>query len=234
MVFQVNPAAAPEVFAVGNENTKIIVIDDFSADLAEVRTPACTAASFSPDGKSAYPGIRARLPDDYVEKVLAVVKPLLHKTYAVPEVLELQTELAYYSLLTKQEAELNVSQRIPHFDTNNDHYYAVLHYLNNGTFGGTGFFRHRPTGFERITEDRKDVFMRSASAFMAVRGMPQPKYINRSTNHFELFAQLEYKPDRLVVYPGNLLHSGLVSASVDVCDNPERGRLTANIFVNYN
>lgn len=234
MAFQVNPVAAPTILTLGNEHTKIIVIDDFAENLSQIRGAACKDAVFSPDGISAYPGIRAALTDDYITSVLSVIDPLIKETYAVPEALKVAKELAYYSLITKQDAELNVSQRIPHFDTNNTYYYAVLHYLNEGNFSGTGFFRHRPTGFERISEDRKDIFIQSASAFMAVRGIPQAKYLNRSTNHFELFSHVDYKPNRLVIYPGNLLHTGLISASVDVCPDPQRGRLTANLFVNYN
>lgn len=233
MTFQVNPDAVPTIMTLGNEHTKIIVIDDFAESLSQIRAAACEQAVFSPDGISAYPGIRAPLTDDYINNVLSVITPLIKDTYTVPDTITIAKELAYFSLITKQDAELNVSQRIPHFDTNNAHYYAVLHYLNDGNFSGTGFFRHRPTGFERISEDRKDIFIQSASAFMAVRGMPQAKYLNRSTNHFELFAQVDYKPNRLVIYPGNLLHTGLISASVDVCADPQRGRLTANLFVNY-
>lgn len=233
MTFQVNSNSSPSVMTLGNEHTKIIVIDNFAENLAELRETAYKDVVFSPDGISAYPGTRAPLLDDYINSVLSVIDPLVKETYSVPETISVAKELAYYSLITKQDAELNVSQRIPHFDTTNMHYYAVLHYLNEGNFSGTGFFRHRPTGFERISEDRKDIFIQSASAFMAVRGMPQAKYLNRSTNHFELFAQVDYKPNRLVIYPGNLLHTGLISASVDVCADPQRGRLTANLFVNY-
>jgi hypothetical protein len=233
MTFQPNPISAPTIMMLGNEQTKIIVIDDFAENVSQIREVACKEAVFSPDGISAFPGIRAPLTDDYINSVLSVIDPLVKETYGVPAAMKVAKELAYFSLITKQDAELNVSQRIPHFDTNNTHYYAVLHYLNEGNFSGTGFFRHRPTGFERISEDRKDIFIQSASAFMAIRGIPQAKYLNRSTNHFELFAQVDYKPNRLVIYPGSLLHTGLISASVDVCADPQHGRLTANIFVNY-
>jgi len=232
--FAVNPSIEPDILQIGAEGTKIIIIDDFAADLDEVRADAVRVPAYQEDGRTAYPGLRAVLPDNYVQDVLAVLKPMLQESYAIPGDLEARSELAYYSLLTKQESELGVMQRLPHFDTTKKHYYAILHYINVGSFGGTGFFRHRPTGFERVTEDRRDIFLQSASAFMAVRGLPEPKYINSSTNHFELFSHVAYRPNRLVVYPGCMLHSGLVSANVDVCDDPAVGRLTANIFVDFN
>lgn len=231
MEFQVNTAASPEIITVGRENTKVVVIDNFSVDLTALRRFACERAAFGVDGKTSYPGVRATLPTDYIEAVVAAIRPLLYTTYEVPAESSVHTELAYYSLLTNKASDLSVLQRLPHFDTNKKHYYAVLQYLNEGPFGGTGFFRHRPTSFERVSQDRREIFMQSASAFMAVRGMPEKKYINESTNHFELFAEITYKPNRLVIYPGSLLHSGLVSDDVDVCDDPGTGRLTANIFI---
>lgn len=231
MEFQVNTNFVPEILTVGRENTRVVVIDNFFDDLMYLRRFACDSALFGIDGKTSYPGVRATLPTDYVEKVMAAIRPLLNAIYAVPVELSANAELAYYSLLTNKVSDLGVMQRLPHFDTTKKHYYAVLHYLNEGPFGGTGFFRHRPTGFERISQDRREIFLQSASAFMAVRGMPEQKYINESTNHFELFAHVDYKPNRLVIYPGSLLHSGLVSADIDVNDNPNTGRLTANIFI---
>ena len=49
----------------------------------------------------------------------------------------------------------------------------------------------------------------------------------------ELYHRIDYRPNRLVVYPGCLLHSGLVNPVIDVDSNPRTGRLTANIFVDF-
>lgn len=233
MIFEAGSRVDPYIVEVGNEGTKIIVIDEYSADLEALCSQAIETTSYQEDGQTAYPGLRAVLPDNYVHMVLETLVPLLRDCYDVPAELCADARLAYFSFLTKRESELEVLQRIPHFDTNKKHYYAVLHYLNAGEYGGTGFFRHRPTGFECITEDRRDIFIQSASAFMAVRGMPEQKYINSSTDHFELLDHVDYKPNRLIVYPGRILHSGLVSAAVDVSDSPATGRLTANTFIDF-
>jgi hypothetical protein len=37
--------------------------------------------------------------------------------------------------------------------------------------------------------------------------------------------------DRLLIYRGSLLHSGLIPPNMALSDDPHRGRLTANIFV---
>lgn len=230
MKIQINSDIAPKVTVVGDEGIKIIVIDNFLNDLQSVREFARTGSKFQLDGKTAYPGVRAELPLEYLEAVISVLKPLIFKEYDVPLKLDAQVAMGYYSLLTTPASDLQVIQRIPHFDNSKKFYFAILHYLNEGAFGGTGFFRHRPTRFEYISQERKEIYLQSVNTFMSSRGLPEPQYINRSTNHFELLAEVAYRPNRLVIYPGALLHSGLVGNS-DISGDPALGRLTANIFM---
>jgi len=82
-------------------------------------------------------------------------------------------------------------------------------------------------------EPRRSEFFESSRAFMEEHGPPPQKYIDGSNNHYELYERIEYKPNRLVVYPGSLLHSGLVDPAIDINPNPRTGRLTANIFVDF-
>jgi hypothetical protein len=138
-----------------------------------------------------------------------------------------------FSLITIPEHQLSPAQCVPHYDSTGPWYLAILHYLNPGEFCATGLFRHRPTGFERISAERLDEFHRSSEAFVREHGDPPQKYINGSTEHFELYHQIEYRPNRLVAYPGNLLHSGLVDPERDIVADPRSGRLTANIFVDF-
>jgi hypothetical protein len=57
--------------------------------------------------------------------------------------------------------------------------------------------------------------------------------VKGSNDEYELYHRIEYRPNRLVVYPGCLLHSGLVNPAVDINPDPRTGRLTANIFVDF-
>jgi hypothetical protein len=230
---QVNPKGTLQVRRVGREKTPIIVIDDFAVDTRALIERACAAGDFGPEGSSAYPGIRAKLPRDYVIAVLNSVYRLLFRAYAVPAELNLKPVNTVYSLISTPEASLSLAQRVPHYDSNGPFYLAILHYLNPGDFCATGLFRHRPTGFERITEDRLDAFVRSSEAFIREHGEPPRRYIDGSTAHYKLYDRIEYRPNRLVAYPGNLLHSGLVDPARDIDPNPRSGRLTANIFVDF-
>lgn len=230
---QVNPEASLQVLKVGNEKTPVVVIDDFAADVSEVIEYACSDVDYGPDSTSAYPGVRGGLPRTYVRAVLNRIYRLLFQVFAVPAGLGMKTVNTVYSLIATPEHELSSAQCVPHFDSTGAYYLAVLHYLNPGDFCDTGLFRHRPTGFEKIQEQRREAFFSSSKAFVEANGPPAQGYIKGSDDHFELYDQIEYKPNRLVAYPGCLLHSGLVDPAVDINPDPRTGRLTANIFVDF-
>jgi hypothetical protein len=158
---------------------------------------------------------------------------LLFQVYSVPDSLGLKTVNTVYSLISTPKDELSLAQCVPHFDSNDPFYLAILHYLNPGDFCDTGLFRHKPTGFEKITEPRLDEFIQSSRTFIETHGKPPQKYINSSDDHYELYDRIKYRPNRLVAYPGCLLHSGLVDPGRDINPDPGTGRLTANIFVDF-
>lgn len=227
----VNPKAPLEVRAVGRAGTPVIVIDDFAIELGEVVEQGCRSANYGPDGSSMYPGLRATLPRAYVRAVLTRIYRLLFDVYEVPPNLGMKTVNAVYSLIATPEAELQPAQRRPHFDSCRPHFLAILHYLNPGNFCDTGLFRHRATGLERMTEETSSVYLRACER--QVGDESDVGYIKGSNEHYELYDRIEYRPNRLVAYPGSLLHSGLVDPSVDVNPDPRSGRLTANIFVDF-
>jgi hypothetical protein len=232
-IVQVNPQGSLQVRHVGQESTPVVVIDDFMLDTAALVDYACAGADYGPDATSSYPGVRANLPRSYVVAVLNSIYRLLFRVYAVPAELNLKPVNTVYSLITTPEEELTLAQRVPHFDSNGAHYLAVLHYLNPGPFCATGLFRHRPTGFERISEQRLERFVQTSEEFLREHGEPPRAYIKGSTEHYELYDRIDYRPNRLVAYPGNLLHSGLVDPARDIDPDPRTGRLTANIFVDF-
>ena len=230
---QINPKASLTVRHVGEEKTPLIIIDDFALDTGDVIDYACQSVDYGPDSTSAYPGVRGTLPRSYVRQVLNNIYRLLFQVYSVPDNLGLKTVNTVYSLISTPVDELALAQCVPHFDSNDPFYLAVLHYLNPGDFCDTGLFRHKPTGYEAITKPRLAEFIQSSKAFIEAHGKPPQKYIDSSTDHFELYDRIEYKPNRLVAYPGCLLHSGLVDPARDINPDPGTGRLTANIFVDF-
>ena len=230
---RVNRDASPQVRVIGNERTPVIVIDDFARHPGAVADFACRKADFALEKKSAYPGVRAELSRDYDAAALRALEPLLRATYAVPEHLVLMRVNAVYSLVSTCERDLKITQCAPHVDSNKPYFLAMTHYLNRGDFGGTGFYRHVPTGYEAITEDRVGGLFNASYEHYALHGVPPPRYFRESDGHYELIHRVEYRPNRLLAYPGNLLHTGLIDPARDVNADPRSGRLTMNLFVDF-
>lgn len=229
---EVNPASKVQLSFIGHEQTPVMVFDDFSLDTAAVISQACVQASFTGDPSSYYPGIRSALPPTYVIPLLQAIYQKICNLYKIPQQLQLQVQPSYYSLLTFAPEQLNLLQRLPHFDTSKPYYFAVLHYLNEEPHGATGFFRDKTNGYERISHERVDRYLSSANDFIDINGEPEAAYFIDSNKQYELYHQIEYRANRLVIYPGNLLHSTLVTKQ-DIDANPATGRLTANIFIDF-
>jgi hypothetical protein len=230
---EVNHASKAQVMLIGREQTPVMIFDDFALDTAEVKYHACDQSSYDRDASSYYPGVRAALPRTYVITALQTVYQQVCALYKVPQQLQLQVQPSYYSLLTFAPQELSLLQRLPHFDTSKPYYFAVLHYLNDGPHGATGFFRDKASGFERVSDFRVANYLDSANEFIKKNGEPEAAYFTFSNAQYELYHQIEYRPNRLVIYPGNLLHSTIVDPQRDIDDSPATGRLTANMFIDF-
>ncbi|WP_439102976.1 DUF6445 family protein [Congregibacter sp.] len=224
-----------DIVPVGRENTPVVVIDDLLLSIDSLRDNAALKASFQLDERFAYPGRRALLPLSYGDCIKPLLDQLLLDVYGVPRGLRSSLVHAFYSLITLKPEELQKLQRVPHFDTHDPFYFATVHYLGPQLglekHSGTGIFRHKPTGYERISRERFPEFVQAANQHMHVHGAPPQSYINGNTDHFELIAAFDNRPNRMILYPGNLLHSGLIDPDVDIDANPASGRLTANLFL---
>ncbi|WP_303828287.1 DUF6445 family protein [Asticcacaulis taihuensis] len=130
-------------------------------------------------------------------------------------------------MVTQQPETLTPRQRAPHIDTVEAKYLAILHYLSDTPGTGTAFFRQRSTGIERVTAESFDRYVAAAEA----ENTDAHGYITGSNAWFEEIGRVEAKPDRLVIYEGCLLHSGLIPPDMPLSDDPLVGRLTANLFV---
>ena len=83
---------------------------------------------------------------------------------------------------------------------------------------------------ENITPERWPVFEQSRQEYSS-NGNPRAQaYFYGSNEEYTLMGKIDYKPNRLVIYPGTLLHSGLIDSSQTLSDSPVDGRLTVNVF----
>jgi hypothetical protein len=232
-IFTQNPEMVVHIQKLGLEETPVIVVDDFATSTDTIKELAYSHSEFTLDRQTLYPGIRSPLPSAYIRHVLQIVSQHMYCIYGIELSKTPMPLKSFYSLLSTSPRDLNLLQRLPHFDTNNSYSFAVLHYLAEGQHGGTALYRHKPTQYERITEQRADTYISSAKQFVETNGAPDQAYITDSTNHYEKYYEVEYKPNRLVIYPSNLLHSVTVNKYNDLSDDPKTGRLTANIFIEF-
>ncbi len=231
-MYALNSAMKAKIFYLGEEQTPVIQFDDFLADINYLRRQLPGRDDFD-EAQSFYPGIRALMPDAFVQFTLAQLEPKLRRLYDLPPQAALGKHYGVFSIVTRKPEELIIPQRIPHFDTSRPYYFAMLLYVAEGDFGGTAFYRHKASGYERISEARRLDFIAQVKAEVEAQGEPPRTYCCQGDPRFEQLLEIPYQANRLIVYPGNLLHSGQIDPARDLRSDPLQGRITANIFADF-
>jgi len=218
----------PELRHVGEGRHPVVVVDGFTGRLPEIRAIAAAMAPFPASRGNYYPGLRRIIEVSdrpalaYVEHVLRQASPFIGGGFEAArfDVLE-----ASFSMVTAQPSALSPAQRAPHFDSLDPGYLALLHYLSDTP--GTAFYRQRATGIEMVGKGNVEAFVAAARpAAEATLG-----YIRASDEYYEQIGMVEGVADRLVIYRGALLHSGIIAPDMELSADPLAGRLTANLFV---
>lgn len=222
----------PALHRIGDQQSPVVVIDSFSGDLDRILDLADTLAPYPEIRGSYYPGVRrvitaADAANDYVEQAGRDAGQFIAGAFDIDGFRLLE---ASFSMVTTDPADLLLPQRAPHFDSPDPQHLAMLHYLRVPVGSGTAFYRQRSTGIERVTEANIAQFVttaeREAAGLSAGSG-----YINSSDKYFEQIAAFDAVPDRLLIYQGGLLHSGIIPAAMNFSGDPRQGRLTANFFL---
>jgi len=223
----------PELRRIGEGHNPVVVIDEFTGRLGEILEIAEGLAPYPVLTGSYYPGLRHIIgPSEgaayaYVEQLCEAAGPFIAGAFDI-EGFNL-TE-ASFSMVTTAPSDLSPPQRAPHFDSPDPKHYALLHYLHVPAGSGTAFYRQRSTGIERVTEGNLAQFVTCAKREAALL-LDDSGYIAGSDEFFEQVATVEAVPDRLLIYQGGLLHSGIIPDGMSFSSDPREGRLTANLFV---
>jgi len=226
--FALNQKPRFEIRRIGSEAQPLIVIDDVLAE-PEALIERAKAASFA-RANTFYPGLCAPLANDYFQPILQALRPTLHQTFAIP----VQAPLSHrsiFALVTDDESALAPLQKMPHIDGVDPFQIATVHYLCHRQTGGTAFFQHKTTGFQSIDAKRHETFVRIAGRELDEVRDSLTHYPDHRTPGFEMVDKVDIRFNRLILYPGNILHSGLLDGG-DLDSNPALGRLTANTFIN--
>ncbi len=216
---------------IGAEGSPVLVIDNFTADPQALVDYAASLPPFPRAEQTFYPGLRAAVPMPFVQGVHAYLEAALRATFGLGDQVVVSGGWDF-SLVTLSPAELTLRQRMPHIDSTHPGKLALLLYLAPVDQGGTGFYRHRATGFETITEARFDRYEAALKADVAAHGEPQG-YIRGDTPIFERIADYEAVFNRLLVYRSRNLHSASLAPGFTGNADPRTGRLTLNLFLHF-
>jgi hypothetical protein len=226
---------AAKVHEIGAEKNRVLVVDDFMDDPRLLIDQAKAMAPFRAEAETYYPGLRRfitlddRDSDAHVVEAMQALAPLIGQVFGVRTFTPAE---ATFCLVTKRPDTLTPGQRLPHYDTSDPNFFATLHYLSPDAAvqGGTSFYRHRATGFERIGPDRAEAYDLARQREMAAHGQPPMRYFDGSDDQFERIARFEGRFNRLLIYRGSILHSGDIPEPFAYSADPAVGRLTCNIF----
>lgn len=221
------PEPRINVRAMGREGEPLVIIDGFSG-MADALLQAGYTAPYQHAGAS-YPGIRSWADPSYLDRRRDLMMQVMQRVFGFTRGVRL--DASTFSLVTQAEADLSPLQRIPHYDHAGGEVIAIMHYLMGPESGGTAFYRHRRTGFETVTPDREDRYNAALAQDERAYGMPPARYCYGNTDWFELIDEVEAVPDRLVLYRGRQLHSGIIPDPSALSPDPRKGRLTINMFL---
>lgn len=225
----------PDIRSLRIGDALVIVIDDFLEDPAAM-VDVAARSTFEPYPgtveQKGYPGVRARAPADYSRNITELLDPLIKVNFGVPEALDAQKSACHFSLTTTPPEALGPLQRTPHFDASTPHHMAALLYLCGEEHGGTGFYRHAATGLQRITAANRERYLDVYYEEINAR-RPAPRWFDRSDDRFTLLGVIPARFNRMVVYPGSVLHSACVDPVRSLRGDPRTGRLTVNTFCDF-
>jgi hypothetical protein len=220
-----------EVVHIGAERSPVLVVDNFLGNPQLLVDYAASLSVFLPSSAS-YPGLRASIPPIYSFALQAFLNKIVCQTFSLPSE-EVLGGTCGYALVTTPPQELQLVQRMPHFDAANRKQIALLHYLCPAEKGGTSFYRHRRTGFEVIDEGRLAGYTSAVEAELKSLGPPPSRYIVDDDAMFERIASFEAAYNRVLIYRSANLHSASIRPGFHFDSNPRTGRLTANAIFIY-
>ena len=223
-----HPELSYKFYNVGREETPLLVIDNFIQD-AHSLVEFCKANKNFSKVDTFYPGLRMAAPRMYVHAINYYLADLLSNIFGLTQN-KIAGGTALYSMVVTPPDQLEINQCLPHIDSYLTGDLACVHYLCEKEKGGTSLYRHRKTGYEKITSETIDHYKQSVIEEGAL-ALEKKSYMNGSNRYFEQIAEIDAMFNRMVIYPSNILHSGNIPADFTFDPNPATGRLTLNSFI---
>lgn len=215
----------------GEERQPILAVDSYLSGAEYLRDLAVHGGRFSASD-SFYPGVRMAVPREYSIALVRNLGSFIERFFGL-EIRKIKKAASRFSIVTTRPEQLSLMQKIPHFDAPTQNSLAVIHYLCDSPDSGTAMYRHNRTGFEFIDRSRSAIYKQSiASRFQEPDSHPE-SYIYESTEDFTQIAAFQAKFNRLIMYRGSSLHSGIITPSYEFDPSPSSGRLTVASFIEF-
>lgn len=213
---------------VGLEQQPVLVIDNFLSHAETLVDFAQQNGQFN-NIDTFYPGVRLPAPKLYLYSFQQHLHALVRDTFGLRD--EWVTGVkADFSMVVTPPTQLRPAQCFPHFDSTNSRELAAVHYLCDGSQGGTSLYRHKLTNYETVDAARELAYRNSLKQELPDHLVPHA-YMNGSNDFFEQIASYDACFNRIIIYRCNNLHSGNIAPDFMFDPNPRTGRLTLNTFI---
>ena len=229
-MFAFNPNASVSSARVGKCPIAVTVADNVLLRPRELADFGL-GLEFVEDDSNLYPGVRARVPSDFSRPFHAWLTRTLHCAGVLEESSYIHDDASFFSIVNKSRAALLPLQRIPHYDSTDPRVFAAVIYLFDRANSGTSFYRHRMTGYEKISVDNKDNYRAALNRNMKNIGPPPREYTNGSNALFERTHSVDSAFNRIVIYSGNVLHAADIDGSLFNGNDNCRWRLTVSSLI---
>lgn len=216
---------------IGVERQPLLVVDSVLDD-PEAMIEAARSAAFYQPPHTNYPGLNAPLPESYYRTVVTALRGPIEAAFGLSREVYVKY-FGFFGPATTGALDAAPVQKIPHHDGPDPGRLAMVHYLCREPFAGTGFFRHRATGYESVDATRQAAYVAAAQAELAELAEADDAstvYAGRDMSNYEMIGEAELVFNRLIVYRNHVLHSALLGLGAGGAD-PLKGRLTANGFI---
>ena len=223
-MFNLNPNLDIQTRPIAKSNINAFIIDNLLDNFEALLDYANDKAYFLPPGSDGtlYPGSRDDMPTPYYDLLASVIKQVFNQSK------EQIIAKCWLSKITLKPDELGPLQTMPHYDSLLVEDMAAVHYCNDNSLGGTNFYRYKKLDklvLEKADEQAILAMLKEHQVANDAKG-----YINETNSVFEKVDTIEAKPNRLVLYPGNILHSPVVTQLVNFDKKHKQNRTSVNSF----
>ena len=220
-----------EYLKVGNEQQELVRVDNYMQGADALLEDAITRNNFAV-ADSFYPGLRMDITDAYIIQLVRNLQHVIQDFFKL-DLRKIKKAVSKYSIVTFSPENLKLMQRIPHFDAPTRNSLAVIHYLSDAPNSGTSLYRHRKTGFEYIDQLRIENYTQNLQQQFDDPSKHPSGYIHESNETYEEIASHNAVYNRLLMYRGSSLHSGIIKPDYNFDPSPETGRLTVTSFIEF-